>query len=58
MIADIEWCVIQIFDHMVVLITSHPNLRVINTYEVTVRAALAPPPSVHRRTRADVVIGR
>lgn len=43
---------------MVVLITSHPNLRVIHTYEVTVRAALAPPPSVHRRTRADVVIGR
>lgn len=43
---------------MVVLITSNTNLCVINTYEVTLRAALAPPPSFRRRTRADVVIGR
>lgn len=32
------------FDHIVVLITSHPILRVTNAYEVTGRAALAPPP--------------
>lgn len=56
--ADIESCVIQNPDHMVVLVTSHINLCVTSTYEVTLRASLAPPPSVRRRTRADVVIGR